>query len=108
MDARPKNKTLIGLAELKVDKLDDIHRVLKNIDTRQRDDWQAHLRSKRRQVWIALTMALIAAASLYFEIVRPGDIDIFKHRISQKVQEYKVTEVDAVKPQTLIAQELQQ
>lgn len=107
MQALPREKTLLGLQEQKLDKLDDIHRVLKNIDRRQRDDWQAHLRSKRRQVWIAITMAIIAAASLYFEVVRPGDIDIFKHRISQKVQEYKTTGVQEVKPQTLLAENLQ-
>ena len=107
MNVKPKQETLIGLSQIKVDKLDDIHRVLKNIDRRQRDDWQAHLRSKRRQVWIAITMAVIAAASLYFEVVRPDDIEIFKHRISQKVQEYKTTGVQEVKPQTLLAENLQ-
>lgn len=100
MEARPKNKSLTGLAEAKLDKLDDIYRALQNIDQRQKSDWETFLKKKRRQVWIAFAMALIGGASLYYEIVRIGDIDIFKQRFAELKKEVSQP-IELDKPQLL-------
>ena len=85
MKAVKKEDTLTGIAKQKLDRLENIERLLQNIDNRQKEDWRLFLRSKRRQAFIAIIMIVIAVTGLYHDIIRFNDVDIFKHRINEAI-----------------------
>lgn len=67
---------LITLTEIKIGLLDSIDQSLKTIDARQERDWQRHLKSKRRQVWTGIVLAMAASITLYLDIVQAEDIAV--------------------------------
>ena len=106
---RASSKTLVSLAEEKLDKLDNIYLALKNIDERQKRDWQLHLRSKRRQVYIGLFMAFLGGASFYFDIIRFDDFgpvkDRFESVYNKHFAETTINEIGEELPKQMLAME---
>lgn len=81
--AMPKpDAQLIELTEIKIGLLDSIDQSLKTINERQERDWQQHLRAKRRQVWIGVTMAAVAIATLSLDVVQAKDFVVLAERAS--------------------------
>ena len=85
MKAVTKEDTLTGISKQKLDRLENIERLLKSIDSRQKEDWRLFLRSKRRQAFIAILMVLIAVTGLYNDVIQLNDVDTFKERISKAI-----------------------